>query len=824
MATAIKTPNASGLFSDSIWEPSLAAADPAVSASNANITTTGAFTTTFTAPNTTGKTTGVWFWPATISRDITVTLQEATVDTACTVQIPQASIKTGSWNYVRFPTPYQWTATTAGRYRFKFAGVGGMAGAISIAGGTVVYVDTYDSPTTCGAGDDAWIGGHLDAGGLTQIDIETRGTSNVCGAGGNRRATTGTTNGRIGSIGLNIGNGGRIWCDPTLGDNYLQVKGDVIQQTGGIYDRPGHPTDLVGQTTKLIIDCAVDIGDYYIASQDGSLFNMKGGESTTPYAEYVSGTGTSGSHFTVDRATDWVVGMEIVIGGEYNHIEKRFIKTVYSSTEFQLSTTAGGAEAALTYTHPAGISVSMITRNSIIEHTDSTRGSYFYNVSTDSANCDIRWVRYNDMSYNYGVGGFYIRPYGGAINYDGKASYMVFHGGNANRNGYTSVTNSPNGYVDEGIVWYLPPSSTAGSGAITIGSSSLRSTNQTYRDFVMYGGASQCLILSSAFNNTFEDFKFIGCNTSNNVVGHSLYLINSGSNLFTNLRIDGSRGRAIYANGGSNNIFNDARFGSLIANDVEVYCVSDTLNEMVFNSGTFTASTLVSNHTAMLEGSRIGFHRYQDTDRNHRAYQPNAEIYSSGTGLTYTIADTTFDANSLSMRNAPLNASNYGTFNWYMPQRAGNTIVFLGKLYFTSDFDGDALVNLYLDGSDTPDDSYTLSGSHSTWIPFVLSADYTSGIYDRNARIELKVRGTAGAVHADTFFNSSQATNPIGSLDLWQDGVPNTYLVSTVASASEISNVVWSDSNTYSAGSKGNILASEILSNTDATQAKVDGL
>jgi hypothetical protein len=44
---------------------------------------------------------------------------------------------------------------------------------------------------------------------------------------------------------------------------------------------------------------------------------------------------------------------------------------------------------------------------------------------------------------------------------------------------------------------------------------------------------------------------------------------------------------------------------------------------------------------------------------------------------------------------------------------------------------------------------------------------------------------------------------------------------------SDVSNIVdavWSDSATYAVGEKGNILASEILSNTDATQAKVDQL
>jgi len=55
--------------------------------------------------------------------------------------------------------------------------------------------------------------------------------------------------------------------------------------------------------------------------------------------------------------------MEILIeGSAYNQIEKKFIKAVYSPTEFQLADTAGGAEAALTHTHLATSTVASITR------------------------------------------------------------------------------------------------------------------------------------------------------------------------------------------------------------------------------------------------------------------------------------------------------------------------------------------------------------------------------------------------------------------------------------------------------------------------------
>jgi hypothetical protein len=165
------------------------------------------------------------------------------------------------------------------------------------------------------------------------------------------------------------------------------------------------------------------------------------------------------------------------------------------------------------------------------------------------------------------------------------------------------------------------------------------------------------------------------------------------------------------------------------------------------------------------------------------------------------------------MKNTPKLASSPISYEFFIPQRAGNTIIFNGKLRKTAAFNGSAIINLYLDGSTVADSTYTLSGPSDTWIPFVLSADYTSGTVDRNARIELLVSGTAGSVYLDTLYNAAKTTNPIGSLDLWQDGSPNAYIVSTVASASEIAAAVWSDTGAYDAGTKGKIQSDTNLAN-----------
>ena len=812
---ARKTANTSGLLSGSIWEASLLATPPAPTATVTTITTTGIFTAAFTAPNTSGKTTGVWFWFATTTvQNYIFTLQEATVDTACTVTVPSTSLVTG-WNYIRFPTPYQWTATTAGRYRFKIAAGTSNGGTIASSGGLAIYMDTHDTVSTLGTTDDAWVGGHIGAT-TTAIAVEVAGSQTI-GSGAEKTSSTNIGTGRTGSAGLTIANGGRVWSDGTTA-NTLQCRGYITVGNGGDWDRPAHPTDFT-VITKTIFDCETANGNYWWSQQDGAVIDNSGAISDTPYAEYVSGTGTSGSHFLVDRDTDWIVGLEILVeGNAYNQIEKKFIKTVYNAREFQLADTAGGAEAALTHTHTATSTVAMITRNNVIEQTNSTRGAFFYNGNTVRANCKFDWARWNDMSFASGVGGFALRPQSNVANYDGSSDYMVFVGGNSNRNGWTSITTAESG-TDTGLVMYLAPSTNTGSGAITLGSATGPLVNQTFTDFLLFGSVSQTVIATSAYNNTFNNCRFIGNNSSNAASGHALALYNSGVNTFNNCRFNTTRGRAIYANTSNQNVFNNCKFANLGTNDVEIYCVSNTYNEMVLNNCTSGSAILVDNNEAMLEGSIIGFHRLQNTNRNHRAYKRAVEIFSTGSGLSDTNADTTFDATSLAMKNTPLSATVYGTYDFGLPQRAGTTINVPGRLYKTSDFNGDCIMELYLDGSSTPDATYTLSGTHSTWIPFNLSADYTSGTDDRNARLRFKVRGTVGSVYLDTLFNASRTTNPIGSLDLWQNGTPNEYLVSTVASASEIAGAVWTDNSSYAAGTKGFIQNDTNLTNVLAKDA-----
>lgn len=797
------TANATGNLTDAIWEPTLVAS-PAISTSTSNVTSAGIFTGTFTAPNTTNKDTGTWINVATKPTNggnFVVTLQEATVDTACAATINNADIKLG-WNYVRFPTPYQYTSTAAGRYRYKITNPTGTSGALRLiaAASTVSFLNSYDAPTTIGTTDDIWIGGFNNSG-LTAKTVTVTGTSSVIGSGTDKAVSNNAPQ-TVGAA-VQIGNGGTLKWDTTASAT-LQTRGQVVIHEGGTYDKRAHATDHTIVATH-IFDCETANGNYAINNIDGGRI-LTNGAPCTRYAKYVSGVGTAANPLIVDRACDWQVGEEIGTGSE-----ARFIKTRNSSTSFVLSSTVGGAEAAFSNTHYATEVIALLSRNSVFKPQNTARGYYFVNNDSNAGNVDVTDTQFYYPSLRSGAGSISLMTATGRrIIADG----VVLYAGVSNRQGLWLYGDDSVQTID-GLCVYTATSTNAGSGAMAIGQIGATGViaNKTFNNCIALGCSSQTLILTNAFNIELNNFMGVGNNTSNAAAGHTIRLIGSGSITFNNGSIDGSKQQAVMPDGSSGVVFNDMSLASFATNVIDVAPQSSTLDTVVFNNCTFGSATLISGHTSMLEGSRIGFHRYQDTDRRHRAYQPNVEIYSSGSGLTYTTADTTFDADSLAMRIAPLSATLYGKYNFYMPQRAGNIVLFSGKILKDASFNGDATVSIYLDGESAPSQTYTLSGSDSVWHPIVLSADYTSGIYDRNARIEVEVRGTAGAVYLDTFFNAAKATNPIGSLDLWQDGVPNPYLVSTVASASEIAGAVWSDNNDYAAGTKGKIQSDSNLTN-----------
>lgn len=763
---AIRVANASADADTAIWEPSLVT--PVISTSTAAMTAAGLFTGTFTAPNTTGKTTGCMINIQSLPTNggnIVITLQEATLDTVCTATINNADIKIG-WQYVRFATPYQWTATTAGRYRFKVANSVGTSGNVYLisAASTVSFIDTYDSPATLGSTDNFLVAGFHNSG-VTPVSVRVDGTSLVNGDGADTAVNI-TTPVSVGA-GIQICNGGTLSWD-TAASATLQTRGSVVIHDGGTYDKRGSLSDRT-IIAKHIIDNQTSSGQYRIIARSGSTYLSNGYVLGTPYAEYVSGTGTSGSHFKVDRATDWAVGDEIIMGGDtYLQYEKRFIKTVYSSTEFQLSTTAGGAEAALTYTHTATETVANITRNSITDPSNAARGTFFYNGISVAANCNLNWSRWNNIAQGSGNGTLALDN---SQNADFTADYLAVVGnGGGNRSGIQINSVIPRTIT--GMVIAEVAATNTGNGALSFGSISFASTNQSLVDCILIGNTSQALLGTNLYNSNFTNLRFSANNTTGAAAGHAIALYSSGVNTFDDCRIDSTRVQGIYLNSAYNTVFNNLRSGMIGTNTADIAAVSGQFAEVLFANSNFNSATLVSGYLGMLQGSEVKFQNLNDNTSTHKWYKR--------TGIWESEPTTVRTAGSLSLVGKPEDATNGLNWSFKIPVAPTSNVAINGYIYRNATFSsGNIIVELFLPGSLIADATYTLPTTTGSWLDFSLTK-YYSGTVARYATV--KISGYTAAAGAYFFIDDlydAGTGNKVAGLDLWDEGKPSEIMVVT---------------------------------------------
>ena len=122
---AFKIPNATGKWGTASTWDSVTNTPTLHASTNISLSTSGIYSAVFTAPNTTNYCTGVLIYQANGavggSGIFTIVLQENGSDVgggAGTVSLNIADMRAG-WTYFRFTTPYQFTSTTAGYYRFR---------------------------------------------------------------------------------------------------------------------------------------------------------------------------------------------------------------------------------------------------------------------------------------------------------------------------------------------------------------------------------------------------------------------------------------------------------------------------------------------------------------------------------------------------------------------------------------------------------------------------------------------------------------------------------------------------------------------------------
>ena len=750
-----------------------------------------------TAPNLVNAITGVWICVSVLPTNggnITAEIMESGVSKK-TATINSADIQLGM-NYLRFATTYTFATLTASAYTCRLKNSVGTSGSVKTAASGLWFAFTYDTAAALGASDDVWIGGFNDAG-LTTKTYTVSGTSNTFGS----KATTaiGSTVQTMGAA-LTIGSGGTFKHD-TAANCTTTLKGSVwVGSPSGVFDIRGSATKSIVST--FIIDSTAN-GDQGIFSATGATGGqiLTTGATYTQYSQYASGVGTAASPLTTQAAHDLSVGDEIVVPGvAYNTNQTRFVITVVNSTQVVVSTTAGGAESAITNTPAVGSYIANLTRNVIIKPVTTTLGYYINNSSSIAGNFDYTRFEYSDNSsgkgitLSGGVTGAATSSFDGIVGYNtsitGGRAWLLMSGTGDPATSTTTHT---------GITAY----NTAGSNySGQSGVGFLTTSNKTINYLLHYNGttttgAAMTSVNLSSTGNIFNNCHSYGANAGNTAAGYAIGIFSSSGNTFNSCTVNACRTNATYLSGGSSNVFNNCNFGSVSTNTIDILTVTGTLNQALYADCTFASATLISGYKNQLEGSDIAFQNMDGNTSKHRWYTNRGSAWSSGSGLTDTTVRT---ASSFALAIKPEDATNGFLTYLKIPANPTSQVGISGYMYRNATFSsGDLTIDLFLPGTlltATPDATYTFPTTTGSWLPFNIHAYYSSSAA-RYATVRITAKtATAGAyAFLDDLYDAG-TSNKVAGLDLWDAGHISPIMVQSDFSV--VPAAVWgySDSNT----------------------------
>lgn len=792
----------------------LTIAKTGISNSVLTLSVAGATSDPFTAPNTSTGATGIWvfFHSVPVSPNNTVLeLLESGVSKR-SVTLNNADIQVG-WNYAQFSSAYTFTTTTANAYTLKASNTYNSSGGLRYNTTKFAYAVSTNSTiavSALGVGDDLFVAG-IHNSGLTPQTLTFTGTSNSFGSGTFKAYNYQTS--AVSGAAIHVGNGGTVKLDNTANCT-VQVRGGVFVTNGGLFDMRGSATKSI--VTKLIFDCETADGNYGLFNAS----NVYGGQilttgATVPYsAQYSSGLGTTASPVVTSSAHGFAVGDEIIFGGATDYLknELKFVKTIPNSTSLTLSDTSGGAESGLSQTHGVGSYIGNMTRNVVVSSLTNTRGYWVMNQTTNTTPIsDFSYTRfeYPNISSSFGT---QINNQGNEAGCDGS----VWYNSSATGRGTLLITgNIPKTYT--GMIMYNQRGTNySAQSGIVLNSSA----NKTLVDCLNFNAPNSTLGTAFlSFNNTTNcmvvNSHSYGGNATNTGGGYAVGLFGSSTITFNNCRFEASRQQAIYLSSSQNIIFNNSEFGTMGNNTADVYSVSGTLNQVLFNNCNFGSTNLLTNYQNMLAGSSINFHKYQQTNNRHRWYQPNGTAISTYAGSP---DDTTVrTAGSINLRIAPEN--NVDGFVWtFKVVSTVNQQTFLnGFMQKNATFGtSTAKVELWLPDtslSSPPDASFTADNTTGTWNTFSVNKNYTGTVNALSTVKVTAISSTAGAyLYIADLYNSQDALN------LWDNAQPVGPVIPT--SFAGVAGLVWSypDTNT-TAGTMGDIQAKTKLTNVLAKDA-----
>lgn len=754
---------------------------PALIGTDQTITSTPQNSGAWTAPNLVNAITGcaLYLTSKGTSNTITVTVQEnlgaGFIDTLATRTLTLANVNTG-WIYFKFAVPHTYGTLTASRYRIMTSADTGSL-TVALAGtGLTHYMVTDDRHSVPGA-DNVFVLSHNEKSPITVTmnGTQTCGNTNVASSA-ERSITNGLIVGAAATLSFDTTASSQL--SPT-GPTYVSPEGEInIGSTGSPLS--------ASYTAKLLQTGAAGNASLTVAT--GGKFIVQGApkSSTSLWKGTLSsGVGTAASPAILNEPVNWSVGDEVVIsansanGTNYNETESRFIITKNSATSYVWSTTSGGAEAALTYTHAAGTLVTNIQRNIIIAGIGASNGQSFnFNSQPNQNNINIDWVRFEYIDPTLF---FSVAPLGQIDIQDNVSiDYSVAY--------YSPVTlfrfnGKTTAQTHTGLVSYSPVAAVSANPAVAGGFVILNCQGQTLNDCYSLQNGRDGFAMNGSFTNTLNRCIAISSNTTNNIpTAGGLLSYSAGQNNYNDCEFHCNRGGAIRLNTSLGENFAGLLVGTKGVNGSSVLPISSTFNDVLFDSCTFGDSTVISSYLSQTIGSEIRFNRYQDTDMQHRWYTVYGSARSVGTGLVDTTVRTT---GSYGVRIDPENATTGFTWEFFISAKSMSVTNFFGWFRKNTAFGtDDAIVELWLPGSTSADVSFTLTDSVEVWQSAVESVDYQQSI-DGLATVKVIAKSTTpnAYLYCDDFYNAGDTVNTFDKmtgLDTWINGKPSPLLNPTV--------------------------------------------
>lgn len=731
---------------------------------NLTLTSGTYYTATFTASGLTDQALGVAIAVANYTdsggNTVTCTLQEyngATWSDVGSATRNKADLSINGLNLFEI-TPYTFTTVTAGYYRWKITQTGINTIVVADSGGTLTAFMSVDNRTGIPTTSDAVF---LLAGSTTPRTMTITGTEQC---GNTTGATSLLTYRDFTLTGMYQSDYGKLTFSKA-GTDKLEIKGNWWCGTNGVIDADFSATS---NTLNIEWDYSTADGDFGFYQGYNSQIIMKGKpkSSTTLWeTHFVSGTGVTGDELVTADDVDWDVNDRIVFTATdaYNHVETRYIKTKVDAHTYTISSTVGGAESALSYTHTTDAWIVNEERNIKWTSKDPTKGYYFTNLQTDStSDKTFEWIQF-------------LNPCGGAATVGRRGIQYLYQAG-------TYIDFNYNVCIDPTLLVYRFGFNTASdkgtdeyTGLIQDGGDWFycASPNKVYNDCFAIRTVKIGLEPINTGNITFNDCVANGCNTS----GASYWggvLVNSATVItFNNCDFQCNRNASVSLNTCSATRFVNCNLGNLAPGTVTVYGAFDVSNEATFiNCKCDTGITLYSNYLDLNYGSKVRFHKINQVDNVHRVYESGGYFEPTGAGLTDT---TTLYAGSLCMGMNVEDDVDGCIWEFQIPARSGDTIFANGLTQKNAQMAAsDAFVELYLPGSVTADDTYYLPYD-SAINHFAVDALYTGATNDMaTVRVIAKSVAAGARFYVDQIYNGSDIMN---SLDTWNEAEPAKVMV-----------------------------------------------